>query len=274
MQKRGKTTELVRLFAAVLVVMLAVPLAYHVCVRIWPPDEKPRQTLTQSMEEDIVACCVKLLTKPVGDWSETEARLEPEIHAWLKEQGNEILPWEWTEEARRKDPKGYAKCWRRIWDDLKSRCEDVIEERHDEIGRLERESEALATVHVHRANQIARLRALASTNAFPCQVAVERLEKGRFWGWNKRVETVECGDASAVVAATNSICSREAEAAQGESRKAVAMAAAMATAKGQLSLYEQLCAACDRNTRLIESEPLQDEALKKSLVEVLKGTRR
>lgn len=271
MQKKAKTIELVRLFGAVLVVMLAVPLAYRVCVYLWPPEKKPRQTFTQLMEEDIIAGCVRRLTKPVGNWSETEARLEPEIHAWLKGQGNEILPWEWTEEARRKAPKGYAKCWRRIWEERESHCEKLIEECEEEIERLEDELRILTTVYDHRTNQIARIRALASTNAFPCQVAVERLEKGRFWGWNKRVETVECGDASAIIAPTNSICSKETAAAQGEIKMALAASDAIASAKEQMALCEQLSAVCDKNKSLIEAEPPQDEVLRKSLVEILKA---
>jgi len=255
-----------------LIVMVAVPLAYRACIYLWPPAEKPRLTLTQFMQEDIVAGCVKLLAKPVGNWSETEARLEPEIYAWLKEQGNEILPWEWTDEARRKDPKGYAKCWLRIWEERKSRCEELLAERKKETGRFEQELQTLSTIHAHRTNQVARLRALAATNAFPCQVSLERIEKGRFWGWNTHVEMVECGDASAIVAATNSICSKEIVVAQDESKKAQALSDSISSSREKSALYEQLYAICDKNKSLIKADPPQDEVLKKSLVEVLKGT--
>lgn len=268
---KEKTREFARIFGVMLIVMVAVPLAYRVCVYLWPPEKKPRQTFTQLMEEDIIAGCVRRLTKPVGNWSEAEARLEPEIYAWLKGQGNEILPWEWTEEARRKDPKGYAKCWRRIWEERESHCEKLIEEREEEIERLEDELRILTTVYDHRTNQIARIRALASTNAFPCRVQLERIEKGRFWGWNKHVETVECGEAADVVAATNSVCSKEEAAAQDEGKRALALSGSISSAKEKSALYEQLRGVCDTNKRLVDGEPPQDEVLRKSLVEILKA---
>lgn len=267
---KEKTREFVRIFGVVFMVMVAVPLVYRACVYFWPPAEKPRLTLTRFMQEDIVAGCVKLLAKPVADWSETEVKLEPEIYAWLKEQGNAILPWEWTDEARRKDPKGYAKCWLRIWEERKSHYENLFAYHKKEIERLEHDLEILATIHTHRTNQIARLRALASTNAFPCEVSLERIEKGWFWGWNKRVEMVECSDALAIIAATNSICSKETAEAQGESKRASAASDAISSSKEQLVLCEQLGAVCDKNKRQIEDGPPQDEVLKKSLVEILK----
>ena len=270
---KAKTREFVRLFGAMLIVMVAVPLVYRVCVYLWPPAEKPRRTLTQFFDEAESARCIKLLAKPVESWSAAEAKLEPDIYAWLKEQGNEILPWEWTDEARRKDPKGYAKCWRRIWEERKSRCEELAAEAQKETERLEQELQILATVHDHRTNQVVRLRAFAATNAFPCQVSLERIEKGRFWGWNKRVETVECVDASAIVAPTNSICSKEAAAAQDERKRALALSDSVSSAKVKTALYEQLCGICDKNRRLVEEGPPQDDVLKKSLVENLKGAR-
>lgn len=270
---KKETKESLRLFVVAFIVMMVVPLAYRVFVHFWPPEEKPRQTLAQFLEEAQRASCIKLLTKPIAKWSDAEMKLEPEIYAWLKEQGNEILPWDWTEEARRKDPKGYAKCWLRIWKDWKSRCERLLAEHQEEIKRLERELQILTTIHTHRTNQIARLSALAATNTFPCQIPVERLQKGRLWGWNKFVEVVECKDAAAIVMATNSICSKEVATAEDEARGAIALADSIASSKEKSSLCEELCEICDKSKYLIENESLQDqdELLQKSLVEVLKG---
>ena len=270
---KEKTRDYVRIFGVMLIVMVAVPLAYQVCIRLWPPDTKPRKTLTQFFDEAESARCMKLLVKPVVNWSETEARLEPEIYAWLKEQGNDILPWEWTEEARRKDPKGYAKCWRRVWEERKEHCENLFEHHQKEAGRLEQELQLLATVYDHRTNQIVRLRALAATNAYPCQVSLEHIEKGWLWGWNRNVEVVECSDAPAIIAATNSICSKEEALAQDEGKRVLAMSASVSSSKEKSALYEQLCAICDKNRRLVDDEPLQDDALKKSLIENLKSER-
>ena len=267
---KKETKEFARLFGIALIVMLVVPLAYRVCIYFWPPDEKPHQTLTQFVEAAKSERCAKLLTKPIVKWTDAETKLEPEIYAWLKEQGNEILPWDWTEEARRKDPKGYAKSWLRLWKERKSHCEKVLAHHHKELKRLDHERQILTITHTHRTNQIARLRAIAATNAFPCQVSLERLEKGRFWGWNKKVEVVACKDAAAIVAATNSLCSKEIAMALDEDKTALALADSISASKEKSALYEKWREICDQNIRLIENASVQDEPLKKSLVENLK----
>ena len=268
---KKETKELVRTLGIALAAMMVVPLAYRLWIYIWPPEEKPRPTLAEFFKEAESARGIKLLTKPISKWSDDEAKLEPEIYAWLKDQGNEILPWEWTEEARRKDPKGYAKCWQRIWNERKSHCEKLLVERYKEIKQLNRELQILTTVHTHRANQIARLRALAATNTFPCQITLERLEKGRFWGWNTHVEVVECKDVAALVVSTNSICSKELAAAKEETNGVLALTNAISLSKEKSSLYENLCEACDKNKQLIEAESPPDDLLLKSLVANLKG---
>ena len=268
---KKETKELVRLFGGAFIAMMVVPLAYRVCIYIWPPEEKPRPTLAEFFKEAESARGIKLLTKPISKWSDDEAKLEPEIYAWLKDQGNEILPWEWTEEARRKDPKGYTKCWRRIWDERKSHCEKLLTERQKEIRQLNRELQALTTTHTHRTNQIARLSALAATNTFPCQITLERLEKGRFWGWNKKVETAECKDLESLTAATNSICSKELAAAQEETSGALALTDAISLSKEKSILYGSLSESCDKNKQIIETESPPHDFLLKSLAENLKG---
>ena len=268
---KTETKELMRLFGIAILVMVALPLVYRGYIYFWPPEEKPHQTLTQFLEEAQRERCMGLLTKPVGKWSDAETKLEPEIYSWLKEQGNEILPWEWTEEARRKDPKGHAKCWRRIWKERSSHCERLLVECEEGSKRLDRELQIITTIHTHRTNQIARLRNVIATNTFPCQVALERLEKGRFWGWNKRVEFVDCKDLSALMAETNSVYSKEAAMAQSESKKALALSNSISASKEKSALLQKLCETCDQNKRQVENESAQDELLKKSLIETLKA---
>ena len=268
---KTETKELMRLFGIAILAMVALPLVYRGYVYFWPLEEKPRQTLAQFLEEAQRERCLKLLTKPLGKWSDAEAKLEPEIYSWLKEQGNEILPWEWTEDARRKDPKGHAKCWRRIWKERSSHCERLLAECQEETKRLDRELQILTTIHTHRTNQIARLRNVIATNTFPCQVALERIEKGRFWGWNKRVEFVDCKDLAALMAETNSVCSKEAAMAQSESKKALALSNSISSSKEKSALFQKLCETCDQNKRQVENESVQDELLKKSLIETLKA---
>jgi len=269
MKKEAK--ELLQVLAVAFLLMMMVPLVYRVAVHFWPPEEKPRRTLAQFFEETQMARCVKLLTTPVAKWSDDEAKAESVIYAWLTEQGNEILPWEWTEEARRKDPKGYAKCWRRIWEERKSHCDKLFAEQQKEIRQLDRELKILKTIYTHRTNQIARLHALAATNTFPCQITLERLEKGRFWGWNKKVETAECKDLGALTTSTNSICSKERAMAQEEAGGTLALTDAISLANEKSILFEKLCEACAKNKKLIETESPSDDFLLKSLVENLKG---
>ena len=270
---KKETKELVRTLGIALVVMMVVPLVYRVCIYFWPPEEKPHQTLTQFLKEAESAHCIQLLKKPISKWSDEEAKLEPEIYLWLKDQGNNILPWEWTEEARRKDPKGHAKCWRRIWNERASHCERLLAATQKEAKRLDRELQILTTIYTHRTNQIARLRNVVATNTFPCKVALERLEKGRFWGWNKRVEFVDCEDLAALMAETNSVYSKEAAMAQSEIKSVLALSDSLSASKAKSDLFQKLCEACDQNKRLIENASAQDELLKKSLVENLKGGR-
>ena len=269
---KKETKECIRVFGIALAVMIAAPLAYRLCIHIWPPKEKPHRSLEQFFKEAEAAHSLELLATPVAKWTEADTKAEPEIYAWLKEQGNEILPWEWTEEARRKDPKGYAKCWRRVWEGRKTHGGQIVAKNRKEIKRLERELRDLATIHAHRTNQIERLRRLSATNDFPCKVSVERLAKGRVWGWNKRVEVVECKDAKEIAAATNSICSVEMSAADGEARNAKALADSLAMSKEKTAMLEKLCEICDNI--LMEDGSLHDEALKRALVENLKGAGR
>ena len=268
---KKETKEIARLLSIAVLVMLTVPLAYRVCIYFWPSVAEPRPTLEQFVEEAKNEYSLKLLAKPIAKWTEKDVKSEPEIYAWLKGQDNEILPWDWTDEARRKDPKGYAKCWRRIWEERKSLCENLLAKHQDELETQDRELQILATIHAHRTNQIVRLRALAATNTFPCEVALERLEKGRFWGWNRKVETVACEDAAAIVAETNSICSKESTTAQDELRRVLALENAIASSKEKSALYGRLLGICDQSKSLIENGTSQDELLKKALIENLKG---
>ena len=267
---------MLRVLGVAFLLMMVVPLVYRVVIHFWPPEERPRRTLAQFLEEAQMARCVKLLTTPAAKWSDDEVKLEPEIYAWLNEQGNEILPWEWTEEARRKDQKGYAKCWRRIWKERKSCCERLLAEHQKEEKRLDRELQIVTTIYAHRTNQIERLKALASTNSFPCQIPLEHLKKGCLWGWNKNVEVIECKDAAEIMTATNSICSVEMAAAADEAKSATALADSLASTKEKSIMYEKLCEICDKSNSLIENEisAEHDGILQKSLVEVLKGAKK
>ena len=273
---KKETKELLRVLGVAFMLMMVVPLVYRAAIYFWPPEEKPRRTLSQFFEEAQMTRCMKLLTTPVAKWSDDEAKSEPEIYAWLKEQGDEILPWEWTEEARRKDKKGYAKCWRRIWTDQLSRYVELHKESQKKLKRLEQQYLILTTIHTHRTNQIVRLRGIAATNSYPCQVSLERIEKGRFWGWNTHIQVIRCENAEQLVASAGGIIGDEVAKSQEEGKSAQALSESIASSKERSGLYEKMREICDRSNSLIEKASLaeQDESFREWLVEVLKGEKK
>ena len=255
----------------------AVLAVLSIGIYIWPIKEEPCKSLAELLGAEIEDVkhvrCMELLTRPISKWSEDDAASEPEIYEWLKVQGNEILPWEWTDEARRKDQKGYQKSWRRIWKNRQSYCSKQCKDSQKEIKLLEREQLILATIYTHRTNQIARLQGIAATNTYPCRVSLERIEKGRFWGWNKHNEVIECENADKLNESKGGIIGEEIAKSQEEINSARDLSRRLASLKERLAFYESLREICDKNNGLIEQVSLdgQDEGLRESLVEILKG---
>jgi len=186
---KPSTKEFVKMLAVSFVVMMALPVGYRVW-RIWNPEpERPRQTLTQLLAETAGNNAVRLLRTPVAQWTEYDKKTEPQIFGWLEAHGKTVLPWEWTDEARRKDPDGYRKLWLGIFKEQESELNSRQKAERKQLKAIERELWIAETLFDHRTNQIARVRAYVATNAFPMAVTAERLEKGRFWGWNRTPET-------------------------------------------------------------------------------------
>lgn len=110
MKKESK--ELVRMLALGLAIMLALPL----CYRLWTwchPQEKGN-SLTTLVEESNDARRRELLRTSPDRWTETDVKLAPDVHEWLKAHAAVILPWEWSPEAKKKDPDGYRALWLRL----------------------------------------------------------------------------------------------------------------------------------------------------------------
>jgi len=169
-------------------IMMALPAGYRVW-RIWNPEpEQPRQTLTQVLAEAAANNAVRLLRTPVAQWTEYDKKSEPQVFGWLEAHGQTVLPWEWTDEARRKDPDGYRKLWLGIFKEQASELNARQKAERKQLNAVERELWIAETLYAHLTNQIALVRAYVATNAFPMTVTAERLEKGRFWGWNRTAE--------------------------------------------------------------------------------------
>ena len=111
-------------------VMFALPAAYRVWIHYNPPPE--RKPLSAVLHEAGGARREALLATPTDKWTEADERLAPDIHEWLAAHADVILPWEMSEEARKKDWKGYCKSWRRIVEELSGRLERSASRRSDD----------------------------------------------------------------------------------------------------------------------------------------------
>lgn len=106
-------------------VMMLVPLGYRVWIHFNPPPPRQTFSLSRYLSEAADASVPQLLVKPLSKWSEAERKRAPEIAAWLETKATTVLPWEWTDEARRKHPEGYFKIWDDIWEEFEDRIGDV-----------------------------------------------------------------------------------------------------------------------------------------------------
>lgn len=194
---RPTAREIVRIVVVGFAVMLALPAAYRIWLAYHPAPERQRRTLSEYLEKSAAANEIRLLMTPLSGWSADEMKAKPLICGWLKAHERTVLPWEWTDEARRKDPEGYLKVWRRLFDERKSELEAALKTERKRHEKLVDEIEVLETLHAQRTNQLSKIEAIAATNTYPMTLLVERLEKGRFWGWNRRSEfkTFETRDA-------------------------------------------------------------------------------
>ena len=185
-EKKG----IVRMLAITFVVMLAIPLAYRVWITFNPPAPRERLSLAEFFDKATANRLLRLLKTPLDRWTKTDREAEPRIAAWLEAHSKIVLPWEWSSEARQKDPKGYRKAWKRLLGETESSLKDSIARIKKELKRIDRELLINQTLHIHLTNQIAALERNLTTNPLPATVTVERLSKGRFWGWNVRKDQV------------------------------------------------------------------------------------
>ena len=185
-EKKG----IVRMLAITFVVMLAIPLAYRVWITFNPPAPRERLSLAEFFDKATANRSVRLLKTPLDRWTKTDREAEPRIAAWLEAHSKIVLPWEWSNEAQKKDPKGYRKAWGKLLDETVSELGRSIKNTRKELKKLERDADNNRTLHTHLTNQLVRVEGVLATNPPPATVTVERLTKGRLWGWNRRLEQV------------------------------------------------------------------------------------
>ena len=120
-EKKGLVGGLIIAFA----VMMLVPLGYRVWIHFNPPTPRPAFSLSKYLSEAKDVSIPQLLVKPLSKWSDADRKRAPEIVIWLEAKDKTILPWEWTDEARRKKPEEYFKTWEDILEELDAQLEDV-----------------------------------------------------------------------------------------------------------------------------------------------------
>ena len=207
--KRNRKELLVSCGIALLL-MLVVPGAFRVWMAFNPQPVAPGTPVsslrdaTSSLE---TGRAMLLLRKPIDAWTTPERDGEPGLFTWLGTHAKMVLPWEWSSVARKKDPDGYCRLWRKL-----------LEEQHDDLDRslrgirrqireLREKIEDETILYAHATNESARLSAWMATNSYPATVETERLSKGRLWGWNRDEERHALADASAAHALLNAIVS-------------------------------------------------------------------
>ena len=182
--------SIVKMLCIAFVAMLALPLTYRAWVTFNPPAPSKTFSLAEFFDKATANRSLRLLKTPLDRWTKTDREAEPRIAAWLEAHSKIVLPWEWSSEARQKDPKGYRKAWKRLLGETESSLKDSIARIKKELKRIDRELLINQTLHIHLTNQIAALERNLTTTPVPATVTVERLSKGRFWEWNVRKDQV------------------------------------------------------------------------------------
>ena len=123
-------------------VMFALPAAYRVWIHYNPPPQ--RRPLSVVLHEADGVRRESLLATPTDRWSDADKKFAPDIHEWLTAHADVILPWEMSEEARKKDWRGYCDSWRRIVNELSDRLEKSAARRADDVKDAANEQSAAA----------------------------------------------------------------------------------------------------------------------------------
>lgn len=105
-----------KLLLVATLIMLIVPGGYRIwsLVRGARSGELRVASLNECLEKASVDHQVRLLETPVAKWSERDKRLAGEVLAYLRAHADVVLPWEWSAEARAKDPQGFRASWESV----------------------------------------------------------------------------------------------------------------------------------------------------------------
>lgn len=259
------------MLAVGLAVMVVLPLAYRAWRHFHPQQAEPRRTLSEALAKSESEYATRLLRTPLSRWTEFDRKSEPRTLAWLEGHAKTVLPWEWTDEARRKDPSGYLKLWAGLFDEQRSLQNRRLRVERANLKGAERDFRAAETVYAHHTNQIARIVEYVSTNSFPMTVKVERLSKGIFWGWNAKAKEVRfrCREDFYGGEGESGWLAKERKMAECEARALATIVNGKRQLEGRISALEKLVPRCaEINARLGEME---DEARLLELSRILRA---
>ncbi len=199
---KKENRDIVRILFIALVAMFALPAAYRVWLHYNPqPERKP---FAEMLREAGGLRRETLLTTPLDRWSARDATLAPDVREWLVNHAEVILPWEWAEEAKKKDWKGYCKLWERIVEEQISALDSLIAYKSSVIGDTADKARIERAMATHDLEQAEKARA-AATNSYPVIFETDELTPGRLWGWNHRRKRRSFDDEGALMAYTREL---------------------------------------------------------------------
>ena len=208
--KRNRKELLVSCGIALLL-MLVVPGAFRLWMAFNPPPSvvpaSPEPSLQDATASFEAGRALLLLRKPLDAWTAHERDGEPGLFAWLGAHAKMVLPWEWSAAARKKDPDGYRRLWRKLLEEQQDERDRSLREIRRQMREFREVIENETTLYTHATNESVRLSGWMATNAYPATVEIELLSKGRFWGWNRDRESHTLADASAAHALLETIAS-------------------------------------------------------------------
>ena len=205
--KRNRKELLVSCGIAVLL-MLVVPGAFRAWMAFNPQPVVPQSPVSSLLDATTsleVGRAMLLLRKPIDAWTAHERDGEPGLFAWLGMHAKMVLPWEWSAVARKKDPDGYRRLWRKLLKEQQDELDRSLREIRSQMRELRETIENETVLCVHATNESARLSGWMATNAYPATVETEQLSKGRFWGWNRESVSHALSDESAARALLETI---------------------------------------------------------------------
>lgn len=199
--KRFGTLKLV---VTCVVLMVAVPFGLrHLLDRYAPRDDEATRSASEKMQElfgDGLTPSERsreLLVKPVGDWTERDVATEPALHRWLKAHEKTVLPWDWSEAAKAKDAVRYSKCWKSMIRELSETCDGTVSAAKRQMRTMDPEIAEQKGLVTRVAARLDAMKSALASNGVPVTVEIETVERGRFWGFNRKIEkrTLESADA-------------------------------------------------------------------------------